>query len=318
MYYGIYPAAILNAVQRLLSSVIVEDFLDIHCIWLSSFNACIMSRKYMNNPDGIDQLSDLGKQLFYNGPASTSYFDVRDCSVITVDGKRFKISKQILDFYPTFAKLICRCDELGGSQEKFIMSSTLDYELIKDLFNCLINDKLESNTYEKLSKILQQACEWDLEKVKRKVIDKMTSNTRVEDSINVYKTCLAFSPNLEKQTFEYLTYTLPAAVLEGKDVGFRELPLNDVKEILSADLLNVESELDVWKMAKAWLLHEKKSRLSSAPELLSCIRQSLLTVSEVIDFFYITTDPYSGKQTRFVDGYLAGHLRARYENVKDD
>lgn len=42
----------------------------------------------MNNPDGIDQLSDLGKQLFYNGPASTSYFDVRDCSVITVDGKR--------------------------------------------------------------------------------------------------------------------------------------------------------------------------------------------------------------------------------------
>ncbi|VDM11280.1 unnamed protein product [Wuchereria bancrofti] len=78
------------------------------------------------------------------------------------------------------------------------------------------------------------------------------------------------------KTFEYVLYTVNSSVNNGYNLDYFRLKCDDLFEILNADLLKVNDEMDVWILIKRWILIDRKKRMPYYRPLLKCIRYSLL------------------------------------------
>jgi len=68
-----------------------------------------------------------------------------------------------------------------------------------------------------------------------------------------------------------------------KKLLFRNLRIEHVVPLLKRNDLNVESELEVFYRARAWIDEHRQSRLKHAAEIMATIRLPLLTPAEVVD-----------------------------------
>ncbi|KAK3085378.1 hypothetical protein FSP39_002454 [Pinctada imbricata] len=64
---------------------------------------------------------------------------------------------------------------------------------------------------------------------------------------------------------------------------FKELPVDQLLELIQRDDLDVESELEVFQSILDWLEHRQDERLLDAPQLMGAVRLPLLSPSVIID-----------------------------------
>ncbi|VDO52145.1 unnamed protein product [Onchocerca flexuosa] len=83
------------------------------------------------------------------------------------------------------------------------------------------------------------------------------------------------------KAFEYLLYTINGSVNNGYNLDYFRLKSDDLFEILNADLLKVNDEMDVWILLKRWISVDRKKRLPYFRQLLKSIRYNLLSDEQV-------------------------------------
>ncbi|VDK35440.1 unnamed protein product [Gongylonema pulchrum] len=74
------------------------------------------------------------------------------------------------------------------------------------------------------------------------------------------------------QVFEYVLYTVNETVVSGRNLDFFRLKHEHLYEILDADLLNVDNELEVWLLLRRWILADRKNRLRLFRKLIKSVR----------------------------------------------
>lgn len=93
----------------------------------------------------------------------------------------------------------------------------------------------------------------------------------------------AFKYNLNKLTETALQYAANNFQMISRRALFRSLPIEQLIPLLKRNDLDVQSELEVFNRARAWLEEDKMYRMKHAAEVMATIRLPLLTPAEVID-----------------------------------
>ncbi|VIO96614.1 Uncharacterized protein BM_BM1645 [Brugia malayi] len=70
--------------------------------------------------------------------------------------------------------------------------------------------------------------------------------------------CAKYLSEQIKKTFEYVLYIVNSSVNNGYNLDYFRFECNDLFEILNADLLEVNDEMDVWILLKRWILMNRK------------------------------------------------------------
>ncbi|VDN40361.1 unnamed protein product [Gongylonema pulchrum] len=165
---------------------------------------------------------------------------------------------------------------------------------IIDIFSALKYNDLKTSDWLQLERDLKAAKEWKLKEVERCIVQKFIANVNEENCIAVWRLCARYMPEEAKKVsvdlpgiecrtlvFEYVLYTVNETVVSGRNLDFFRLKHEHLYEILDADLLNVDNELEVWLLLRRWILADRKNRLRLFRKLIKSVRYYQLNDKQV-------------------------------------
>ncbi|VDN04377.1 unnamed protein product [Thelazia callipaeda] len=200
-----------------------------------------------------------------------------NCTFITDHNDKYRINSRFIE---------CRCPYLiphmkfDEGAEHYIIKTPVDIKIIKAIFYILKYGSTDVEDWLQLERIIQVANQWKLVKVPQCIIQRFISRINEENCISVWRMSIKYSPSDAKKVFEYVLYTVNESVKKRYNIDFFRLRSHDLFQILDADLLKIDSEIDVWNLLKKWILADRKERFAACRYLLKSIRYNLLNDAE--------------------------------------
>ncbi|VDN83855.1 unnamed protein product [Brugia pahangi] len=196
-----------------------------------------------------------------------------DCVIITDDNDRYRLNSRFVEH---------RCPYLipfmlfNETTQQYTIHTSVSIDIIKEIFYALKYENINVKDWLQLEQILKVANDWELDSIKRCVVQNFVDGINEENCISVWRMCAKYLPEQIKKTFEYVLYIVNSSVNNGYNLDYFRLKCNHLFEILNADLLKVNDEMDVWILLKLWILIDRKKRMPYCRSLLKCIRYNLL------------------------------------------
>lgn len=210
---------------------------------------------------------------------------LRDCTILADDLSKVRVNKRFIEAHSdVLAARIVEDKKWDGPMPRYILQTDSPFKTIKGVIDCLENGKPECEDWTGLEAIIMQAHAWKIDGVTSQVISKCVEGITDENCIAVWLLCKQFASDKTAQVFDHMLYVICDAANNGRNLDFYRLDADQLEQVLSADLLNVSQEFDVWLLLKRWILTEKKKRIVHLERLLQCIRFNLFSEKQKIDF----------------------------------
>uniref|UniRef100_A0A0R3S5R3 BACK domain-containing protein n=1 Tax=Elaeophora elaphi TaxID=1147741 RepID=A0A0R3S5R3_9BILA len=198
---------------------------------------------------------------------------LRDCNIITDDNDRYRLNSRFVEYRCPYLIPFMHFNEIT---QQYTVHTSASIDIIKEIFYALKYENINVKDWLQLERILKVANEWKLNDVKRCVVQKFVDGINEENCISVWRMCAKYLPDQIKKTFDYVLYTVNKSVTNGYNIDFFRLKSKNLFEILNADLLKVNDEMDVWILLKRWISVDRRRRIPYYRQLMKSIRFNLL------------------------------------------
>ncbi|KHN72513.1 Kelch-like protein 10 [Toxocara canis] len=166
---------------------------------------------------------------------------LHDCTVSANNHAELKVSKRLI---------VHRCSALiplirykNERKDHWILKTTADYEILKDILHFLQYGCIETDDWLRLENILDQCRQWKLREIEKYILYRFIGEINEENCLSVWLMCKNSLPDQLTKIFDYLLYIINDSVNNNKNLEFYRLDMAHLCEILNSDMLNIKEEI---------------------------------------------------------------------------
>lgn len=199
--------------------------------------------------------------------------------VIKVEDTEIRAHKVILASCSKYFRAMFTTDLKEGS-ENVVELKDVSEDAVQKVINFMYTGRIQIIT-ESVQELLHVADLFDLQEVREACTDTLIRNLSPENCISMTNLAEAHSLKaLGKASMKYAHQNVET-VLQSQE--FLKTPITQVKQLLSSDELNINSELTVFDGVLRWINNDKASRQQYIEELFGLIRLSIIPVADLIE-----------------------------------